>query len=29
VLLLLNKPEVKKLEGVAEYVAEERRKMGR
>jgi sodium-dependent dicarboxylate transporter 2/3/5 len=28
VLLLLNKPEVKKLEGVAEYVAEERRKMG-
>jgi sodium-dependent dicarboxylate transporter 2/3/5 len=28
VLLLLNKPEVKRLEGVAEYVAEERRKMG-
>ena len=29
VLLLLNKPEVKKLEGVAEYVAAERAKMGR
>jgi sodium-dependent dicarboxylate transporter 2/3/5 len=28
VLLLLNKPEVKRLEGVADYVAEERRKMG-
>jgi sodium-dependent dicarboxylate transporter 2/3/5 len=28
VLLLLNKPEVKRLEGVEEYVAEERRKLG-
>ena len=29
VLLLLNKPEVKRLEGVEEYVADERRKMGK
>jgi sodium-dependent dicarboxylate transporter 2/3/5 len=28
VLLLLNKPEVKRLEGLEEYVAEERRKLG-
>lgn len=28
VLLLLNKPEVKRLEGIDEYVAEERRKLG-
>ena len=28
VLLLLNKPEVKKLAGIEEYVAEERRKLG-
>ena len=28
VLLLLNKPEVKKLAGIEEYVAEERRKIG-
>ena len=28
VLLLLNRPEVKKLEGVEEYVAEERAKLG-
>ena len=29
VLLLLNKPEIKRLEGVEEYVAEERRKLGK
>ena len=29
VLLLLNKPEIKKLEGLEEYVAEEREKMGK
>ncbi len=29
VLLLLNRPELNKLEGVEEYVAEERRKLGR
>lgn len=28
VLLLLNKPEIKRLEGIEEYVAEERRKLG-
>jgi solute carrier family 13 (sodium-dependent dicarboxylate transporter), member 2/3/5 len=28
ILLLLNKPEVKRLEGIEEYVAEERRKLG-
>ncbi|UJA20240.1 DASS family sodium-coupled anion symporter [Thermoleophilia bacterium SCSIO 60948] len=28
ILLLLNRPEVKRLEGVDEYVAEERRKLG-
>jgi solute carrier family 13 (sodium-dependent dicarboxylate transporter), member 2/3/5 len=28
ILLLLNKPEIKKISGVAEYVAEERRAMG-
>jgi sodium-dependent dicarboxylate transporter 2/3/5 len=28
VLLLLNKPEVKRLEGLGDYVAEERRKLG-
>jgi solute carrier family 13 (sodium-dependent dicarboxylate transporter), member 2/3/5 len=28
ILLLLNKPEIKRISGVAEYVAEERRKMG-
>ena len=28
VLLLLNKPEVKRIEGIDEYVAEERRKLG-
>jgi sodium-dependent dicarboxylate transporter 2/3/5 len=29
ILLMLNRPEVKRLEGVEEYVAEERRKLGR
>ena len=29
VLLLLNKPEIKRLEGIEEYVAEERRKLGK
>ncbi|MCY1139206.1 DASS family sodium-coupled anion symporter [Actinoplanes sp. Pm04-4] len=29
VLLLLNKPEIRRIEGVAEYVAEERAKLGR
>jgi sodium-dependent dicarboxylate transporter 2/3/5 len=28
ILLLLNKPEIKRISGVAEYVAEERRQMG-
>jgi sodium-dependent dicarboxylate transporter 2/3/5 len=28
VLLLLNKPEIKRIEGVAEYVAQERRQLG-
>jgi solute carrier family 13 (sodium-dependent dicarboxylate transporter), member 2/3/5 len=28
ILLLLNKPEIKKISGVAEYVADERREMG-
>ena len=28
ILLLLNKPEIKKISGVAEYVAEQRREMG-